>query len=200
MPFAAAELPYATDALAAKGLSKEQVEFHYEKHHKGYAVKLNAAAETNPELARLSVVEVVRTMKGPIFNSAGQLFNHDFYWRSLSPNGGGEPTGALAAALAADFGSVAAFKAAFTAAAGGHFGSGWAWLVHDAASGTLKVYQTHDAGCPLTEPGLTPLLACDVWEHAYYIDYRNDRPRYVEAWWGLVNWEWAAAQYEKVRA
>ncbi|CCW70667.1 unnamed protein product [Phytomonas sp. Hart1] len=200
MPFAAAELPYAKDALVSKGLSKEQVEFHYEKHHKGYAAKLNAAILTTPELAHLSLVEAVKTMTGPIFNSAGQLFNHDFYWQSMSPCGGGEPTGDLADAINASFGSFENFKEEFTAAAGGHFGSGWAWLLLETGSGKLKVYQTHDAGCPIVDPTLVPLLACDVWEHAYYIDYRNDRPKYVNAWWGMVNWDFAAAQFDKANA
>lgn len=195
MPFAARPLPYRYDALAAKGISKEQVTFHYDKHHKGYATRLNAAAEGDKSLAGKSVVELIKTAKGPIFNCAAQLYNHDFYWQSLCPQGGGEPSGKIAAAIHESFGSFAKFKEEFTAAATGHFGSGWAWLVKDTDSGKLKVYQTHDAGCPITESNLTPLLTCDVWEHAYYIDYKNDRAAYVNAWWKLVNWKHVESLY-----
>ncbi|EPY39764.1 iron superoxide dismutase [Angomonas deanei] len=191
MSFKVDPLPYGYDALAAKGISKEQVTFHYDKHHKGYATKLNAAAETNPELAKKSVEELIKTEKGPVFNSAAQLFNHNFYWKSLCPNGGGAPTGKIADEINSSFGSFDKFKEEFTAAANGHFGSGWAWLVKDGASGKLKVYQSHDAGCPLTESNLKPILTCDVWEHAYYIDYKNDRAAYVNTWWNLVNWKHA---------
>ncbi|KAG5496244.1 hypothetical protein JKF63_02545 [Porcisia hertigi] len=194
MTFSVQPLPYGCGDLASKGISEEQINFHYGKHHKGYATKLNAAAESNPALASKSLEEIIKTEKGPVFNSAAQIFNHDFYWRSLSPNGGGEPTGKVAAAIKDSFGSFEKFKEEFTNAAFGHFGSGWAWLVKDTSSGKLKVYQTHDAGCPLTEPNLTPILTCDVWEHAYYIDYRNDRAAYLNAWWGLVNWSHASSQ------
>ncbi|EPY39051.1 iron superoxide dismutase [Angomonas deanei] len=129
MSFKVDPLPYGYDALAAKGISKEQVTFHYDKHHKGYATKLNAAAETNPELAKKSVEELIKTEKGPVFNSAAQLFNHNFYWKSLCPNGGGAPTGKIADEINSSFGSFDKFKEEFTAAANGHFGSGWAWLV-----------------------------------------------------------------------
>lgn len=194
MVFTVIALPYAYDALASKGISKEQVTFHYDKHHKGYATRLNAAAESNPELASKSLVEVIKTMKGPVFNSAAQIFNHDFYWQSISPNGGGKPTGKIADAINESFGNFSKFKEEFTAAATGHFGSGWAWLVKDTSSGKLKVYQTHDAGCPITEENLKPILACDVWEHAYYIDYKNDRAAYINTWWGAVNWKHAESQ------
>ncbi|KAK7199787.1 iron superoxide dismutase [Novymonas esmeraldas] len=195
MPFSAKPLPYDYSALASKGISKEQITFHYDKHHKGYAVKLNAAAESNPELAAKSLEEIIRTMKGPVFNSAAQLFNHDFYWRCLSPRGGSKPHGDIAVAINESFGTFDRFKKEFTDAANGHFGSGWAWLVKDTSSGRLKIYQTHDAGCPLTEPNLAPILTCDVWEHAYYIDYKNDRAAYVNAWWNMVNWAHANQCY-----
>lgn len=197
MPFSVQPLPWDYDALASKGISKEQVTFHYDKHHKGYAVKLNAAAEANPDLAKKSLVEIIKTVKGPAFNSAAQIFNHDFYWRCMSANGGGEPKGKIADAINESFGSFAKFKEEFTAAANGHFGSGWAWLVKDTSSGKLKVYQSHDANCPLTEENLKPVLTCDVWEHAYYIDYKNDRAAYVNAWWRMVNWSHANKCYKR---
>ncbi|PBJ76687.1 iron superoxide dismutase [Trypanosoma cruzi cruzi] len=157
MVFSIPPLPWGYDGLAAKGLSKQQVTLHYDKHHQGYVTKLNAAAQTNSALATKSIEEIIRTEKGPIFNLAAQIFNHTFYWESMCPNGGGEPTGKVADEINASFGSFAKFKEEFTNVAVGHFGSGWAWLVKDTNSGKLKVYQTHDAGCPLTEPNLKPL-------------------------------------------
>lgn len=189
MAFVVPALPYAQDALVGKGISAEQVDFHYNKHHKGYATKLNAASEARPELKDKKIEELIMT-KDKTYNLAAQIWNHTFYWNCLSPNGGGAPSGALADALTKDFGSVDEFKKQFTAAAVTHFGSGWAWLVKD-SEGKLKVHSTHDAGCPLSE-GLKPVLTCDVWEHAFYIDYRNDKAKYVEAFWGAVNWEFAA--------
>ena len=187
MSFSIPPLPWGYDALVGKGISKEQVTFHYDKHHQGYVTKLNAAANANPELAKKSVETLIASEKGPIFNLAAQIWNHTFYWNCLSPNGGGQPKGKLMQAIEADFGSFDKFKEEFTAAAVGHFGSGWAWLVRD-SSNKLRVVQTHDAGCPLAD-GQKPLLTCDVWEHAYYIDYRNDRAAYVKAFWEAVNWE-----------
>ena len=189
MSFSIPPLPYGYDGLVAKGLSKEQLTFHYDKHHQGYVTKLNAAAATNAELAKKSIEQLIQTEKGPIFNLAAQIFNHTFFWNSLSPNGGGEPKGKIAEAINGSFGSFDKFKEEFSNAAVGHFGSGWAWLVKD-NSEKLKIVQTHDAGTPLTE-GLTPILTCDVWEHAYYVDYRNDRAAYVKAYWNAVNWEFA---------
>ncbi|EPY28528.1 superoxide dismutase, Fe-Mn family [Strigomonas culicis] len=194
MPFTVDPLPWAYDALAAKGISKEQISFHYDKHHKGYATKLNAAAEQNAELAAKTIEEIIKTVTGPAFNSAAQIFNHNFYWKSLCPNGGGAPSGKIAEAIAKDFGSFEKFKEEFTAAANGHFGSGWAWLVKDTTSQKLKIFQTHDAGCVLTEANLKPIICCDVWEHAYYIDYKNDRAAYVNTWWNVVNWSHAESQ------
>jgi Fe-Mn family superoxide dismutase len=191
MAFSIPPLPYAYDALVGKGLSKEQLTFHYDKHHQGYVTKLNAAAASNAELAKKSIEQLIQTEKGPIFNLAAQIFNHTFFWNSLSPNGGGEPKGKIAEAINTSFGSFDKFKDEFTNAAVGHFGSGWAWLVKDQQE-KLRVVQTHDAGTPLTE-GLKPILTCDVWEHAYYVDYRNDRAAYVKAFWGAVNWEFAEA-------
>lgn len=180
-------LPYSTDALAPH-ISPETLEFHYGKHHAGYVKKLNAAIEGTP-MAEKSLEEIVKTSEGGVFNNAAQIWNHTFYWNSLSPNGGGEPTGAIADAINSQFGSFSEFQEKFTAAAGTLFGSGWAWLVKN-ADGTLSIEQTTNAGCPLTT-GQTPLLTCDVWEHAYYIDYRNARPDYIKAFWNLVNWDFA---------
>ncbi len=182
-------LPYAQDALEPH-ISANTLSFHYGKHHAGYIKKLNAAVE-GTDLAGLSLEELIA--KGPstgVFNNAAQTYNHTFYWNSLSPNGGGEPTGKVADAINGAFGSFEAFKAAFTSAAGTHFGSGWGWLVKD-ADGNLSVTSTHDAGCPLTD-GLTPLLVVDVWEHAYYLDYQNRRPDYLAGFWQLVNWDFVA--------
>ena len=189
MAFSIPPLPFGYDALTGKGFSKEQLSFHYDKHHTGYVTKLNAAAKDNEALGKKTVEELILNEKGPIFNLAAQIWNHTFFWNSLSPNGGGEPSGKVAEAINSSFGSFDKFKDEFTNAAVGHFGSGWAWLVKD-KDGKLKVVQTHDAGNPMTD-GLTPVLCCDVWEHAYYIDFRNDRPAYVKAFWGAVNWQFA---------
>jgi superoxide dismutase, Fe-Mn family len=189
MAFELPELPYAMDALAPH-VSKETLEYHYGKHHNAYVTKLNAAVPGS-EFEGKSLEDIVMTAEGGVFNNAAQVWNHTFYWHSLSPNGGGEPTGAIKAKIEADFGSFDAFKDAFTNAAATHFGSGWAWLVLN-AEGKLEVTSTHDAGCPVRE-GLKPILTCDVWEHAYYVDYRNARPKYIDAWWSLVNWDFANA-------
>jgi Fe-Mn family superoxide dismutase len=187
MAFELPALPYSNDALAPH-ISKETLEFHHGKHHAGYVTKLNAAVAADSTLAGKSLEDLVRTQKGGVFNNAAQIWNHTFYWNSLKPKGGGEPTGAVAEAIKKSFGSFGEFKTAFSNAAGGHFGSGWAWLVKDGDK--LAIVDTHDAGCPLTL-GKKPILTCDVWEHAYYIDYRNARPSYIEAWWNLVNWDFA---------
>lgn len=189
MAFELPALPYSKDALAPH-ISEETLNYHYGKHHQGYVNKLNAAVEADSALQGKSLEELIRSTSGGVFNNAAQVFNHTFYWHSMSPNGGGEPTGAIADAINRDFGSFDAFKAAFTKAAGGQFGSGWAWLVSD-AEGKLSIETTSNAGTPLTDAGKTPVLTCDVWEHAYYVDYRNARPNYIAAWWNLVNWEFA---------
>lgn len=191
MAFSIPPLPFGYDGLVAKGLSKEQLTYHFDKHHQGYVVKLNGAAATNESLAKKTIEELIRTEKGPIFNLAAQIFNHTFFWNSLSPNGGGEPKGKIAEEINSSFGSFDKFKEEFTNAAVGHFGSGWAWLVKNTETNKLQVYQTHDAGTPLTEAHLKPVLTCDVWEHAYYVDYRNDRAAYVKTFWNAVNWEFA---------
>ena len=191
MAFELPALPYAKDALAPH-ISAETLEFHHGKHHQTYVTNLNNLVP-NTEFADLSLEEIVVKSTGGIFNNAAQVWNHTFYWNSLAPNAGGEPTGELAAAINATFGSFATFKEEFTKTAITTFGSGWAWLVKN-ADGSLALVSTSNAGCPLTA-GQTPLLTCDVWEHAYYVDYRNARPAYLEAFWALVNWDFAAKNF-----
>jgi Fe-Mn family superoxide dismutase len=181
------DLPFEMNALEPH-ISEKTLSFHYGKHHAGYVGKLNAAI-AGTELEGKTLEELIMSQSGGIFNNAAQIWNHTFYWNSMSPNGGGEPTGTIAGKIDEAFGSFEEFKTAFTAAAGGHFGSGWAWLVMN-SNGGLEIVDTHDAGNPLTD-GLTPILTCDVWEHAYYIDRKNARPAYIAAWWELVNWDWA---------
>lgn len=189
MAFELPALPYAKDALAPH-ISEETLEYHYGKHHNAYVVNLNGLIDGS-EFADMSLEDIILKSSGPVFNNAAQVWNHTFYWSCLSPSGGGEPTGALADAINAKFGSFEEFKNSFTADCVGNFGSGWTWLVKNAA-GELEIMKTSNAGCPLTE-GVTPLMTCDVWEHAYYIDYRNARPDYVAAFWKLVNWEFVAS-------
>ncbi|MDO8846505.1 superoxide dismutase [Methylicorpusculum sp.] len=185
-------LPYEKDALVPH-LSVETIDFHYGKHHQTYVTNLNNLVP-GTEFDGLSLEDIIKKSSGGIFNNAAQIWNHTFYWNSLSPNGGGEPTGGLANAINRTFGSFQEFKEAFTKCAVTTFGSGWAWLVKN-PDGSLELVSTSNAGCPLTE-GKVPLLTCDVWEHAYYIDYHNARPAYLEAFWALVNWEFATANYE----
>jgi len=191
MTFELPSLPYANNALAPH-ISEETLEFHYGKHHKTYVTNLNELV-LGTEFEGSSLEEIVRNSSGGLFNNAAQVWNHSFYWNSLSPEGGGQPKGKLADAIDAKFGSFSAFKEEFTKCAVTTFGSGWAWLVTN-ADGKLALVSTSNAGCPLTE-GQTPLLTCDVWEHAYYIDYRNVRPKYLEAFWALANWEFAASNF-----
>ncbi|HNX67906.1 MAG TPA: superoxide dismutase [Candidatus Omnitrophota bacterium] len=188
MSFTLPELPYAQDALAPQ-FSKETLEFHYGKHHQAYVNNLNKLTEGKPEASK-SLEELIKTTKGPIFNNAAQIWNHSFYWNCLKPQAGGAPTGAIANAINESFGSFEEFKTLFTNMAVGLFGSGWAWLVKD-EDGSLGVEAMSNAGNPLAN-GQTPLLTCDVWEHAYYIDYRNARAKYVEKFWELVNWDFVA--------
>ncbi len=186
-------LPYAMDALAPH-ISKETLEYHYGKHHQTYVTNLNNLIP-GTEFENLSLEDIIRKSSGGVFNNAAQVWNHTFYWHCLSPNGGGEPSGALAEAINAKFGSFAAFKDEFSKCAVTTFGSGWAWLVKN-ADGSVELASTSNAATPLTGDK-TPLMTCDVWEHAYYIDYRNARPKYVEAFWNLVNWDFIAKQYAK---
>jgi Fe-Mn family superoxide dismutase len=181
-------LPYPLDALQPH-ISKETLEFHYGKHHAAYVTNLNALIKgTEFEASRLE--DIIKKASGGIFNNAAQVWNHTFYWSSLSPTGGGQPGGGLAAAINNKWGAFAAFKEAFTKSAIGNFGSGWTWLVKK-SDGSLDIVNTSNAATPLTGND-KPLLTCDVWEHAYYIDYRNRRPDYLGAFWNLVNWGFAA--------
>ncbi|CAM2731687.1 TPA: superoxide dismutase [Fe] [Legionella pneumophila] len=192
MTFTLPQLPYALDALAPH-VSKETLEYHYGKHHNTYVTNLNKLIP-GTEFESMTLEEIIMKAKGGIFNNAAQVWNHTFYWHSMSPNGGGEPKGRLAEAINKSFGSFAAFKEQFSQTAATTFGSGWAWLVQD-QSGALKIISTSNAGTPMTE-GLNALLTCDVWEHAYYIDYRNRRPDYIEAFWSLVNWDFASSNLQ----
>ncbi|SEA29934.1 superoxide dismutase [Fe] [Microbulbifer marinus] len=186
MAFELPDLPYAKNALEPH-ISEETLEYHYGKHHKTYVDKLNGLLEGTPD-ADKSLEEVVKSSSGGVFNNAAQIWNHTFYWNCLSPNGGGEPSGAVAEAINKAFGSFDKFKEEFTTSAVNNFGSGWTWLVKK-SDGSVAIVNTSNAGTPLTEADQTPLLTCDVWEHAYYIDYRNLRPKYMEAFWALVNWD-----------
>ncbi len=185
------ELPYAKDALAPH-ISAETLDYHYGKHHQTYVTNLNKLI-VGTEFADATLEDIIKKASGGLFNNAAQVWNHSFYWNCLSPKGGGEPTGELAKAINKAFGSFADFKEKFSQTAITTFGSGWAWLVKN-GGGELEIISTGNAGTPLTV-GKAPLLACDVWEHAYYVDYRNARPKYVEAFWNLVNWEFAAKNF-----
>ena len=183
------KLPYANDALAPN-ISAETIEYHYGKHHKTYVDNINRLIQ-GTEFANSTLEDIIKKAQpGGIFNNSAQVWNHTFYWNSLSPKGGGEPKGTVADAIIKSFGSFKDFQEKFTNAAVTHFGSGWAWLVKN-ADGTLAIETTGNAGTPLRD-GKKALLTCDVWEHAYYIDYRNARAKYVEAFWKLVNWDFAA--------
>ncbi len=185
-------LPYAMDALAPH-ISKETFEFHYGKHHQAYVTNLNNLIK-GTEFENASLEDIVRKSSGGIFNNSAQVWNHTFFWNSMKPNGGGAPTGALAAAIDAKWGSFAAFKEAFTKSAVGNFGSGWTWLVKK-ADGSVDLVNTSNAGTTLTT-GDTALLTIDVWEHAYYIDFRNARPKFVETFLNsLANWDFASRNF-----
>ncbi|MGK0445207.1 MAG: Fe-Mn family superoxide dismutase [Bermanella sp.] len=188
MAFELPALPYAKDALEPH-ISAETLDFHHGKHHNTYVTKLNGLVE-GTDLASKSLEEIVKTSSGGIFNNAAQIWNHTFYWNSLSPNGGGAPTGAIADAINAAFGSFEEFQAKFNDSAVNNFGSSWTWLVKK-ADGSLDIVNTSNAGTPITEDGVTPLITVDLWEHAYYIDYRNVRPDYLKGFWALVNWDFA---------
>ncbi|HST27677.1 MAG TPA: Fe-Mn family superoxide dismutase [Rudaea sp.] len=188
-------LPYARDALAPH-ISAETIDYHYGKHHQAYVTNLNNLIK-GTEFEAMDLVSIVKKAQGGMFNNAAQIWNHTFYWNSLSPasgskSGGGEPSGKLADAIKKAFGGFAQFKDDFSKLAAGTFGSGWAWLVQR-ADGSLGIVSTSNAATPITGAD-RPLLTCDVWEHAYYIDYRNARPKYVEAFWNLANWDFAASQ------
>ena len=192
--FTLPELPYALDALAP-AISRETLEFHWGKHHQTYVNNLNNLVE-GTDWAEKSLEDIILGAEGGLFNNAAQVYNHTFFWSSMAPQGGGEPKGALKDALVATWGSVEAFVKAFSDAAAGNFGSGWTWLVKD-ADGKLSILNTSNADTPIRH-GLTPLLTIDVWEHAYYIDYRNARPAFIKAFFeNLVNWAFVEENFAK---
>jgi len=178
-------LPYEKNALKPH-ISAETLEFHHGKHHQAYVTNLNNLIG-GTEFENASLEEIIVKADGGIFNNAAQVWNHSFYWNCLSPNGGGEPTGAIAEKINKNFDSFENFKTEFTKTAVTTFGSGWAWLVKN-SDGSLSIESTSNAANPM-QNGKTPLLTCDVWEHAYYVDYRNARPKYVDAFWNLINWD-----------
>ena len=183
-------LPYDMNALAPH-ISKETLEFHYGKHHKTYVDKLNGMLEG---FEGKSLEDIIKSSEGPVFNNAAQVWNHTFYWNCLAPQAGGAPTGAIADAIDSIYGSFDNFKKELSDKAANNFGSGWTWLVKT-QDGELDIVNTSNAATPLTDSQVTPLLTVDVWEHAYYIDYRNARPKYLEAFWQLVNWDFVNANY-----
>jgi Fe-Mn family superoxide dismutase len=186
-------LPYPQDALAPH-LSSETLEYHWGKHHRAYVDKLNGLIEGTP-FADMSLEDLLKRSSGTILNNAAQHMNHSLYWQSLSPRGGGEPIGPLAEAIRNRYGSFEECRAAFSQQANSHFGSGWAWLALK-SDNTVQIELTHDAGCPVAW-GDVPLIACDLWEHAYYIDYRNLRLRYLESFWSMANWRSAEEIFQK---
>ena len=194
MAFELPALPFAKDALEPH-ISAETLDFHHGKHHNTYVTKLNGLVE-GTDLAEKSLEEIIKTSSGGVFNNAAQIWNHTFYWNSLSPNGGGAATGALADAINSAFGSFDEFQAKFNDSAVNNFGASWTWLVKK-ADGSLDIVNTSNAATPITEEGVTPLMTVDLWEHAYYIDYRNLRPAYLKGFWALVNWEFANENFAK---
>lgn len=192
MAFELPALPYEKNALEPH-ISAETLEYHYGKHHQTYVDKLNGLVEGS-EFAGKSLEEIVKTSSGGVFNNAAQIWNHTFYWHCLSPNGGGEPTGALADAINAKWGSFEKFQEAFNTSAVNNFGSSWTWLVKT-KDGGVDIVNTSNAATPLTDENNVPVLTVDLWEHAYYIDYRNARPNYMKAFWSLVNWEFASKNF-----
>lgn len=192
MEFKLPQLPYSHDALQPH-ISRETLEYHHGKHHQTYVNKLNALVEGKPE-SKKTLEELIQSSQGPLFNNAAQTWNHTFYWNCLSPNGGGVPEGALGKAIAENFKSFDEFKKKFSDSSADLFGSGWTWLAKD-DKGKLSIIAAKDADNPIRNH-LTPILTCDVWEHAYYLDYRNVRAKYIEAFWNLVNWEFVESQLQ----
>ncbi len=184
-------LPYAKDALQPH-MSQETLEYHYGKHHQTYVTNLNNLIK-GTEFENASLEDIIKKSSGGLFNNSAQVWNHTFFWNCLKPNGGGAPTGAVADAINAKWGSFDKFKEEFTKSATTNFGSGWTWLVKK-ADGSVDIVNTSNAGTPLTTSD-KPLLTCDVWEHAYYIDYRNARPKFLEAFWNLANWDFVAKNF-----
>ncbi|WP_277810744.1 superoxide dismutase [Chromohalobacter canadensis] len=191
MAFELPALPYEKNALEPH-ISAETLEYHYGKHHQAYVSKLNELTLGTADEDK-SLEEIIQSASGAMFNQAAQVWNHTFYWHCLSPQGGGEPKGALGDAIKAAFGSFEQFKEAFNAKAVSNFGSGWTWLIKT-SDGGVDISNTDDADCPIAH-GQTPLLTIDVWEHAYYIDYRNARPKYLDAVWNVINWDFIAQNF-----
>ena len=202
MAYTLPELPYAYDALAPH-IDEETMRIHHDKHHAAYVTKVNAALENHPELAQLSINELMQKLdsvpediKTAVQNNGGGHANHSLFWEILSPNGGGKPSGELAAAIDETFGSFDEFKEKFSATGAGRFGSGWAWLV--VTDGKLEVIDTLNQDSPLSL-GKTPILGLDIWEHAYYLNYQNKRPEYISAFWNVVNWDEVAKRYKAAK-
>ncbi|HEV2611225.1 MAG TPA: Fe-Mn family superoxide dismutase [Noviherbaspirillum sp.] len=184
-------LPYPMEALQPH-ISKETLEFHYGKHHQAYVTNLNNLIK-GTDFENASLEDIIKKSSGGVFNNSAQVWNHTFFWNCMTPNGGGAPTGPVADAINAKFGSFDKFKEEFTKSCVTNFGSGWTWLVKK-ADGSVDIVNTSNAGTPLTTSD-KPLLTCDVWEHAYYIDYRNARPKFVEAFWNVVNWDFVGKNF-----
>ena len=195
MAFELPALPYSKDALLPH-MSPETLEFHHDKHHKTYVDNLNKLVP-GTEFENMALEQIIMKSNGGIFNNAAQVWNHTFFWNCMKPKGGGEPTGDLLLQINSSFGSFADFKTKFADTSVKQFGSGWGWLVKSKA-GKLEIVSTSNAGNPMTD-GHTPLFTCDVWEHAYYIDYRNRRPDFLAAFWNLVNWDFVAQNLAKAK-
>ena len=198
MAFKLDDLPYAYDALEPH-IDARTMEIHYTKHHNGYCTKLNDAVK-GTDMAKMSIEDImkigVNSLPPAVRNNGGGFFNHNLFWKVMSPKGGGEPSGDLQGKIKNKFGSFSKFKEEFSNAAGTRFGSGWAWLV--VSKGNVEVMSTANQDCPLME-GKTPILGLDVWEHAYYLKYQNKRPDYISAWWNVVNWEQVAKNLKNAK-
>jgi len=198
-PFKLPDLPWAKDAFVNKGISKETIEYHYGKHHAGYVRKLNTIANDDKNIAKQSLEEIIQTGKGGAYNNAAQIWNHTFYWNCMSPNENENMIknyGAIETAIQQRFNGIDKFEQEFKTRATNHFASGWVWLVYDAIKDNVEIIEGHDAENPLKN-NMHPLLTIDVWEHAYYIDYRNDRAAYINTFWKLINWEFVNQNYTK---
>lgn len=194
MSFQLPPLPFSKTALEPH-ISAETLEYHYEKHHATYVAKLNGLVD-GTDLENKSLEEIIKNTNGPIFNNAAQIWNHTFYWHCLAPNAGGEPTGAISVAINNQFGSFSEFQEQLNDKAVNNFGSSWTWLVKK-SDGSLEIVNTSNAQTPLTDETVTVLMTVDLWEHAYYIDYRNARPSYLNAFWALVNWDFVNENFTK---
>ncbi|MCO6440469.1 MAG: superoxide dismutase [Nitrococcus mobilis] len=189
------ELPYALNALEPY-ISRETLEYHHGKHHKAYVDKTNQLIE-GTEYANMELEAIIKKATGGLFNQSAQVWNHTFYWNSMAPNAGGNPKGPIADAIQESFGSFEELRKQFNEKTAANFGSGWGWLVKNKSDNKLAIVETDDAQTALTDENVVPLMTCDVWEHAYYIDYRNARPKYLEAFWNLVNWDFVNRNFEK---